>query len=109
MGFLGNIQRSPTVRGIQLFRIGGQMQILGTPPVGQAGSAYSFTFTGTGGVGSYTFDYDTLPSGWSLNATTGVLSHASSPAAAAGSFDVAVSMTDSQRTVVQKTYTIAIA
>ncbi len=48
----------------------------GAQPAGQVGSAYSTTFTRTGGTGPFTFSTasGTLPPGLTLNTATGVLS-----------------------------------
>lgn len=80
------------------------MEIVGRPPDGIAGTAYSFTFTGRGGTSPYTFTYDTLPSGWSL--TSGVLAKASPTAQ---TFTVQITMSDSARnSPVVQSYTITI-
>jgi hypothetical protein len=93
-------------RKVELFRIGGLMEIVGFPTDGTAGVAYSFTFTGTGGDGSYTFTHGTLPSGWALS-SGGVLSNATP---SAGTYSLLVEMADGSRSVpVEQTYTWVIA
>lgn len=69
----------------------------GTPPCplpgAASGSAYSFTFTATGGVPSYgwSFATGTLPSGLSLNSSTGVVSGTTS---ATGTTNLTVKVLD---------------
>jgi hypothetical protein len=80
-------------RKVELFRIGGLMEIVGFPASGVASVAYSTTFTGTGGDGSYTFDISVDPAtGWS--AVAGVLSNASP---AANDYAATVTMADGSR------------
>lgn len=63
-------------------------------PNGTVGSAYSTTITVTGGTGPYTFAITagTLPSGLSLNTSTGVIS---GTATTAGSSSFTIQATDS--------------
>lgn len=63
---------------ILLVEIAPELAILGDPPTAFVGSAYSYTFTAVEGTPPYQWSLadSTLPSGWSLNATTGVLSYA---------------------------------
>jgi hypothetical protein len=92
-------------RKVELFRIGGLMEIVGFPQSGAAGVAYSTTFTGTGGDGSYTFDISVDPAtGWS--AIGGVLSNA---APAADDYTATVTMADGSRSPpVTQTYRFSI-
>lgn len=65
---------------ILLVEIAPELSIVGDPPTAFVGSLYSYTFTAAEGTPPYQWALadSTLPSGWSLNATTGVLSHAGS-------------------------------
>jgi hypothetical protein len=67
-----------------------------TLPGGVDGSAYSFQFTATGGQGSYAWSVQSgssLPTGWNLAASTGVLS-APGAAVSAGTFSFNIAVTD---------------
>jgi hypothetical protein len=93
-------------RNVGLYRIGGRMELLGPPPVGVAGAAYSWQFSGINGSGTYSWAADSLPSGWSL--TAGLLAHASP---AAQSFYITITMTDTanrNNPPVQQTYLVVI-
>jgi hypothetical protein len=80
------------------------MEIIGNAQNGQAGVAYSATFSGAGGASPYTFTDGGLPSGWTF--TSGVLA-AASPVA--GTYLIEVTMEDSARNVpVTQTYRITI-
>lgn len=80
------------------------MELVGVPPVGAAGIAYSFAFSAIGGSGTYTYTNSTLPAGWSL--TTGVLANASP---SAGSFKVTITLSDNARSPpVEQTFTVTI-
>jgi probable HAF family extracellular repeat protein len=46
----------------------------GSLPNATQGSSYSYTFTASGGTGSYTFTVNNIPAGLTLNSDTGVLS-----------------------------------
>ncbi len=71
-----------------------------------AGTAYSQTFTQTGGVGTITWSSTgTLPPGLTLNATTGVLSGLPS---AAGVFNFTIIATDSNNCVGSRAYTLTL-
>lgn len=64
------------------------------PPDGYIDYAYSYTYEATGGAPPYTFSVASgaLPTGWSLNSTTGVLSGTTSMS---GTYSFAVVVTDS--------------
>lgn len=80
------------------------MEITGTPPAGAAGSAYSYTLAGANGASPYTFTHGSLPSGWAVS-SGGAITHAGP---SSGSYQIPVTMTDSNRQSVAKTYTIVI-
>ena len=65
-----------------------------TPPPGEVGVAYSDTLTVSGGTGPYAWSVSTgsLPTGITLNASTGILSGTPT---AAGTFSFTVKVTDS--------------
>lgn len=66
--------------------------VVGTPPDAQAGTAYSYTFTASGGQGTLTFTSgNTLPGGLSLS-TAGVLSGTPTQS---GSYPLSIVATDS--------------
>lgn len=76
-----------------------------TPPPAVAGSAYSYTFVATGvPTPTYTVGTGTLPTGLSLNATTGVLSGTPT---AGGTFTITA--TNSQGSDTTPSMTIAVA
>lgn len=93
------MSRSPV-----LYRIGGYMEIVGIPPTGIAGSAYSFTLEPANGLSPYTFEGSGLPSGWAVS-SGGVVSHAGP---SAGSYSLTVLLTDSNRATITKTFTVTI-
>jgi len=67
--------------------------ITSTPPEGVAGSAYTTTFTATGGIGAYTWTVapgSTLPTGLSLS-TSGILSGTPTTA---GTYTFSITCTD---------------
>lgn len=68
------------------------LTIAGTPPAGQRGTAYDFTFTTGGGSGSYSYAITSgaLPAGLTLSSAGRI---AGTPAAS-GSFPVTVTVTD---------------
>lgn len=93
------------MRQVGLYRIGALMEIVGQPPAGVAGAAYSFTFTGLGGSSPYTFAGVSMPSGWAVS-SGGALTHAGP---SAGTYSITVVMNDSQRNVpVTQTYSVVI-
>ena len=63
---------------ILLVEIAPELAILGEPPTAFVGYPYSYAFTAVEGTPPYQWSLadSTLPAGWSLNATTGVLSFA---------------------------------
>jgi hypothetical protein len=60
-------------------------------PSGTIGMAYSVTFSATGGIPTYVWSSSTLPSGVSLNSTTGVLSGTPTES---GNFTVSITVGD---------------
>ncbi len=73
---------------------------------GTAGTAFSQTFTQTGGTGAITWSFvGTLPNGLSLNAATGVL--AGTPSAA-GTFNLWIVATDASTCTGNRLYTLTI-
>lgn len=63
-------------RYVLLVDINPALSILGQPPAATLGEAYSFTFQYFGGTAPYTCTVvGSVPSGWTFNAGTGVLSH----------------------------------
>jgi Putative Ig domain len=64
----------------------------GPPPPGTVGTAYTFTFTATGGTPPYTWAGSALPTGLTLNPTSGVL--AGTPMTAQ-SYSPQITVTDS--------------
>ena len=74
---------------------------------GNAGSAYSASFTTTGGSGIYTYavSYGTLPAGLSLNASTGVLSGTPS---SAGTYIFTIIATDSNGLKGSQEYSVVV-
>jgi hypothetical protein len=78
----------------------------GAPGVAFSGQPYSFTFEATGGVVPYTWTAPNLPSGFTLNPFTGVLTATPN---ITGTFSVIVTVTDINGSSVSKTYTITVA
>ncbi len=73
---------------------------------GIVGNAYSTTFVAAAGVSPYTFaSSGSLPSGLSLNSSTGVLSGTPS---AAGSFSFTISATDARGAVASQPFSVTI-
>jgi len=70
-----------------------------------AGTPYSLTLTGNGGVPPYTWSASGLPTGFTLNASTGVLSGSSNTA---GTFSIAVQLTDSRQNTTSKSFTFTV-
>jgi len=77
----------------------------GGPPNATMGSSYSFTFTGYGGSGPYTWSASNLPAGLSMNSATGAISGAPT---VSGSFPATVTITDSTQLSVDYNYTIIV-
>jgi hypothetical protein len=76
-------------------------------PDAHIGAAYSATLTASGGTGPYTFSIvsGSLPSGLSLNASTGVIS--GTPAyGAGGNFTLTIQVTDSLGAMASKTFAL---
>lgn len=63
---------------ILLVDIAPELAIVGDPPAAFVGAAYSYTFTAVEGTAPFVWSVvdSVLPAGWTLNASTGVLSHA---------------------------------
>ncbi|HET6896991.1 MAG TPA: putative Ig domain-containing protein, partial [Vicinamibacteria bacterium] len=77
-----------------------------TIPNGTAGSAYSQTFTHTGGIGTVTFALTgTLPTGLSFDTATGVLSGTPTQL---GTFNITVTATDANGCPGSRAYTLAV-
>jgi hypothetical protein len=75
-------------------------------PNGTAGTAYSQTFTQTGGQGTITWSLTgTLPNGLTLNPSTGVLSGTPTQT---GSFPITVTATDSNNCTGSRGYTLVV-
>jgi hypothetical protein len=75
--------------------IASNLSISGTPGSGTQGSAYSFTPTTTDGTGSYTYNLQTgtLPTGLTLNTSTGEI--AGTPSGTGTSSGITIRVTDS--------------
>jgi hypothetical protein len=73
-----------------------------SPPKGKVGTAYSYTLGATGGVTPYSWSASGLPSGLSVNATSGVLSGTPTTA---GTYSVTVTVTDSSSPILTATAT----
>jgi hypothetical protein len=82
------------------------LYINGTPTPATANIPYSFQFVGTGGVPPYTWSAQGLPSGWSMNPATGVVSGTTSYV---GSSNVTITLVDSAGTQTQVEVTFQIA
>jgi hypothetical protein len=77
-----------------------------TIPAGTAGTAYSQTFTQTGGTGTITWSVTgTLPAGITLNTGTGVLSGTPTQT---GSFPITITATDANNCTGSRGYTLVI-
>jgi len=78
-----------------------------TLPAGSLGTAYSQTFSQTGGAGAanFTISAGVLPTGLALNPSTGVL--AGTPAAA-GAFSFTVRATDANNCAGERSYTLSV-
>lgn len=83
------------------------LAVAGTAPAGRVGSAYTYTFVGSGGISPYTWSYTgTLPLGLSLDPSTGVLSGTPTTA---GSYSFTVIATDSASVTASDPQTVSIA
>lgn len=69
---------------ILLIDVAAELAIVGDPPNGFVGRTYTHTFTAVEGTAPYAWSIidSVLPAGWTLNATTGVLSRATPIASA---------------------------
>src|SRR4029079_10844353 len=77
-----------------------------TIPAGTTGTAYSQTFTQTGGNGTITWSVTgTLPTGITLNTGTGVLSGTPTQT---GSFPITITATDANACIGSRSYTLVI-
>ncbi len=78
----------------------------GALPAGQAGTAYSQSFSSTGGSAPYSYTSSGVPAGLTLDAASGVLS---GTPASPGSYNLSVSVTDQHGAVGNANYTLSIA
>jgi len=74
----------------------------GNPPNATLNSPYSFTFTGYGGTGTYSWSATNLPAGLSINSTTGAISGTPTGSSASPT----ITITDSSAVSVSRGYTI---
>jgi hypothetical protein len=83
------------------------LTVSATLPAPTAGASYSQTITATGGVPPYKFAVTSgsLPAGFSLNASTGVIS---GTATSTGTSNFTISVTDSVGTVVARALTLSV-
>lgn len=97
-----------TLSGLSI-QVVAQLTISGTPsPTGTQGSAYSFTPSSTGGLGTKTFALTgTLPNGLSFNTTTGAIT--GTPTIKATATGLNISVSDSIGTVSLGTFSITVA
>src|SRR6185369_14441254 len=77
-------------------------------PGGDAGSSYTATLSAVGGTMPYVWSISTgsLPSGLTLNNTTGVIS---GTPLVAGTFDIRIKVTDADALATSKMFTIVVA
>ncbi|MBC8982357.1 autotransporter domain-containing protein [Pseudomonas lurida] len=78
----------------------------GALPAGQAGTAYSQSFSSTGGSAPFSYTSSGVPAGLTLDAASGVLS---GTPASPGSYNLSVSVTDRNGAVGNANYTLNIA
>jgi large repetitive protein len=71
-------------------------------PTATQGTAYSTTLTSSGGTGTITWTANGLPSGLTVNASTGVISGTPSTSAGVGTYNISVTATDSTSTFYTK-------
>jgi hypothetical protein len=87
-------------RHVVLVRIGGLFEIIGNPPVGMVGDAYSYTFTTAGGTGPITWACFPNPVGASgASFSAGVLSSASLLAGGSFAFTLVAVDANGQRAI----------
>jgi hypothetical protein len=89
-----------------IVRLGRSFEIIGSPPVGNVGDAYSYTFGTTGGLAPVTWTHSSLgSSGLSFNDSTGVLSGTPT---ASGSFPFTLTATDSNQAFASASFVLII-
>lgn len=95
-------------RYIYLFEFNPGLSLSGNPPDGTEDVAYSFTFTASGGTQPYSWSVidGSLPSGLSLNSSTGEISGTPT---SSGSFDFTVEVEDSLGATAEREFAVAIA
>lgn len=96
-------------RTVMLAGIGFGLTILGTPSVVTLGAAYSFTFKAFGGVGPFKFtETGSLPSGLTFTDNGNGTATLAGTTSAPGNYPIAVTLSDSARTTVTASYTLAV-
>ncbi len=75
------------------------------PPNALSGQAYSFSFSATGGTAPYTWAAPNMPTGFTLNPFTGVLT---ATPGFTGPFSFVVTLTDSNGSSVSKSYSMTV-
>ncbi len=78
----------------------------GSPPTALPNVPYSFTFKADGGIAPYTWSALNLPSGFTVNAFTGILTATPN---IVGTFSFILTVTDMQGMTVSKTYSVTVA
>jgi hypothetical protein len=79
--------------------------VSGTPPNGTVGAGYATTITQTGGLGSVVFSATGLPTGTSINPSTGLIS---GTLTASGTFNFTVTVTDVNGCTGSNSFTVVI-